>query len=392
MKSLILSLLRYVSLPIAILYGLVVALRNKMYDAGFFTSIEFSLPVICVGNITVGGTGKSPHIEYLIELLQSHYQLATLSRGYKRHSRGFKIADSTSNAKQIGDEPFQFKSKYPNIEVCVAEERMTAIPQLLQKKQHVQVILLDDAFQHRTVRAGMNILLTDYQRLFTRDHIMPFGLLRESPKAANRAQIIIVTKCPSELSHIEKQKLIDEIKPTEHQAIFFSSIQYTNLYPLSTFTRGINSDTEILLVCGIANPKPLIEKLEKEFKKIYQLTFNDHHYFTFDDIDEMNEAFQHISTSNKIIITTEKDAARLMLLQDKLTEYELPIYVQPIGIDFLFDEGDRFNEKINSFIEEIIPPIVILPPFDDDPTNPNTNTYHTYPTESFPPQSSTTDI
>ena len=204
MKSLILSLLRYISLPFALLYGIVVAIRNYFYDSGIFSSIEFSLPVICVGNITVGGTGKSPHIEYLIELLKPAYQVATLSRGYKRYSRGFKIADASSNARDIGDEPFQFKAKYPSVEVCVAEERMTAIPQLLQQKPHIDLILLDDAFQHRTVKAGMNILLTDYHRLYTRDHIMPFGLLRESRKAAKRAQIIVVSKCPHDLTIEQK--------------------------------------------------------------------------------------------------------------------------------------------------------------------------------------------
>ena len=159
MKELILSLLKYISLPFALLYGLVILLRNKFYDWKIFDSIAFNLPVICVGNITVGGTGKSPHIEYLIEQLKNEYQVATLSRGYRRHTRGFKLADANSNARDIGDEPFQFKSKYPSIEVCVAEERMTAIPELLQRKQGVQVILLDDAFQHRTVKAGLNILL-----------------------------------------------------------------------------------------------------------------------------------------------------------------------------------------------------------------------------------------
>ncbi len=357
MKSLILSLLRYISLPFALLYGIVVAIRNYFYDSGIFSSIEFSLPVICVGNITVGGTGKSPHIEYLIELLKPAYQVATLSRGYKRYSRGFKIADASSNARDIGDEPFQFKAKYPSVEVCVAEERMTAIPQLLQQKPHIDLILLDDAFQHRTVKAGMNILLTDYHRLYTRDHIMPFGLLRESRKAAKRAQIIVVSKCPHDLTIEQKATLIDDIKPNAAQTIYFSSIEYTKLYPLSHTSVSYDENTEILLVCGIANPAPLIEKLSKEFKKIYPLTFKDHHYFTFDDAEEIKDAFHNIASNNKMIITTEKDASRLMLLQEKLSAYELPIYIQSIGIDFLFGEGKAFNEEIVKFIHSMIPPI-----------------------------------
>jgi len=358
MKSLILSLLRYISLPLGLLYGIVVAIRNRFYDSGFFTSIEFSLPVICVGNITVGGTGKSPHIEYLIELLKGQYKLATLSRGYKRYTRGFKIADSTSNARDIGDEPFQFKAKYPDIEVCVAEERMTAIPQLLQQKPFIDVILLDDAFQHRTVRAGLNILLTDYERLYTRDHIMPFGLLRESKSAAKRAQLIVVSKCSPALSVDEKNKLITEINPESNQSVYFSRIQYVNLYPLSPFTVSYDQDTEILLVSGIANPAPLMEKLKTDFKKVYPLTFKDHHYFTFDDIEEIREAFKGMSSKNKMIITTEKDASRLMLLREKITEYELPIYVQPIGIQILFGEEEKFNIEVREFIERIIPVVV----------------------------------
>lgn len=365
MKSLILSVLRYISLPFALLYGIIVAIRNKFYDSGIFTSIEFSLPVICVGNITVGGTGKSPHIEYLIELLKPVYQIATLSRGYRRHTRGFKIANENSNARDIGDEPFQFKAKYPGIEVCVAEERMTAIPQLLQNKPRIEVILLDDAFQHRTVRAGMNILLTDYHRLYTRDYIMPFGLLRESRKASRRAQIIVVSKCPEDLSNEQKNALIEEIKPEESQSIFFSSIRYTGFYPLSNNTANYNKDSDVLMVCGIANPAPLIEKLNKDFKKIYPLTFKDHHYFTTDDIEEMKDAFNHIPSENKIIVTTEKDAARLMLQKDKLAEYNLPIYVQSIGIEFLFKEGEKFNHIISAYIQTIIPPVIETESEDD---------------------------
>lgn len=355
MKELILSLLKYVSLPFALLYGLVILVRNKFYDWKIFDSIGFDLPVICVGNITVGGTGKSPHIEYLIEQLLPEYKIATLSRGYRRHTRGFKLADANSNARDIGDEPFQFKSKYPSIEVCVAEERMTAIPELLQRKQNIQVILLDDAFQHRTVRAGMNILLTDYERLFTRDFIMPFGLLRESRSAYKRAEIIIVTKCSQNLSVDEKQKLIQEINPLAHQQVYFSAIDYANIYPLNPSVLEISKETEVLLVTGIANPKPLQEKLEKEFKKVHSLPYKDHHYFSFDDLNEMNEAFNHIANPNKIIITTEKDAARLMLLKDKILEMNLPFYAQAIRIQFLFNEGELFNEKIKSFVAPFYP-------------------------------------
>jgi len=355
MKELILLLLKYISLPFALLYGVIILLRNKFYDWKIFDSIGFNIPVICVGNITVGGTGKSPHIEYLIEQLKNEYKVATLSRGYRRHTRGFKLADANSNARDIGDEPFQFKSKYPTIEVCVAEERMTAIPELLQRKQDIQVILLDDAFQHRTVKAGLNILLTDYDRLFTRDFIMPFGLLRESRSAYQRADVVIITKCPQHLSEDEKQALITEINPMIHQQVYFSAIDYANIYALTPLQKEIGQDTEVLLVTGIANPKPLQEKLEKEFKKVHCLPYKDHHYFSIDDLNEMNDAFHHIANSNKIIITTEKDAARLMLLKEKILEMNLPFYAQAIRIHFLFDEGEMFNEKMKSFVSPFYP-------------------------------------
>jgi tetraacyldisaccharide 4'-kinase len=356
LTSFLLTVLRYISLPLALLYGIIVALRNKFYDWGIFSSISFSLPVICVGNITVGGTGKSPHIEYLIELIQHRYRVATLSRGYKRYTRGFKIADEKSNARDIGDEPFQFKFKYPQIEVCVAEERMTAIPQLLQRKPDIDVILLDDAFQHRTVRAGLSIVLTDFRRLYTRDHIMPFGLLRESRKAADRADIIIITKCPLNLSQPEKEKLVHEIHPTQSQHVFFTGIRYTKLYPLTGFEVPYTSSTSVLLVCGIANPEPLITHCQTIFKQVHTLTYKDHHYFTFDDLDEIKETFTNIKSEHKIIITTEKDAARVMLLKDAIITHNLPIYVQAIGIQFLFEQEIVFDTIISSFIEQYLPP------------------------------------
>lgn len=358
MKKLILSILKYLILPFAIIYGFIVFLRNKLYDWKIISSIHFSLPVICVGNITVGGTGKSPHIEYLIELLSIQYKVATMSRGYRRVTRGFKVADQNSTARDIGDEPYQFKSKYPQITVCVAEERMTAVPLLLQQQQDTEIILLDDAFQHRTVIAGLNILLTDYDRLYTKDYIMPFGLLRESRAGAKRAEIIIVSKCPNNLSILEKEKLRKEINPLPYQQLFFSTIRYKNIYPLTSFHKNIDKNTHVLLVTGIANATPLLLHLKNDFSDVHHLPYKDHHYFTFDDLEEIKETFGNINTDNKIIITTEKDAARLMLLQEKILENQLPFYAQAIGIDILFDEQEKFNEEIIRFVHGFIPPLI----------------------------------
>jgi tetraacyldisaccharide 4'-kinase len=369
MKSLLISLLKYLSLPLTLLYGSVVWLRNKFYDWKIFSSIGFDLPVICVGNITVGGTGKSPHIEYLIELLSPYYSVATLSRGYRRRSRGFKLADSESNARDIGDEPFQFKSKYPQIAVAVAEERMTAIPLLLQQLPHLQVILLDDAFQHRTVKAGLNILLTDYDRLYTRDHIMPFGLLRESPKAAERAQIIIVSKCPPDLSLSDKQKIEQEIQSQAHQQVFFSTIAYQQLYPLTHTLIEPDAEFVVLLVTGIANPQPLKNHLQSKFSKVYSLPYKDHHYFTYDDLDEIYETFANIPESKKIMVTTEKDAGRLMLLKDKMSHQPWPLFAQKIGTAFLFKDEIPFRKQIDAFTESFYPPVVFTEVFSEAEEN-----------------------
>nr|MBP6316228.1 tetraacyldisaccharide 4'-kinase [Chitinophagaceae bacterium] len=358
MKKIVLSFLKYLILPFALLYGFIVFLRNKLYDWNVISSIEFNVPVICVGNITVGGTGKSPHIEYLIDLLAPFYKVATLSRGYRRHTTGFIIAHENTNAREIGDEPFQFKSKYPQITVAVAEERMTAIPLLLQNRPETEIVLLDDAFQHRTVRAGLNILLTDYDRLYTRDYIMPFGLLRENKSGAKRAEIIIVSKCPLDMSLEEKKALTTEIQPLPQQQLYFSGIRYKNIYPLSSIVPTINADTQVVLVTGIANAAPLIKHLQNDFADVFHLEFKDHHYYTYDDLKEIQEAFSNMPTTNKILVTTEKDASRLMLLQDKILEYQLPFFAQAIGVEILFDEDAQFNTEIRNFVYGYIPPIL----------------------------------
>ncbi|HNF71665.1 MAG TPA: tetraacyldisaccharide 4'-kinase [Chitinophagaceae bacterium] len=352
MKRFILNLLRYLLLPFSVLYGIIVAIRNKMYDSGVLTSVSFSVPVICVGNLTAGGTGKSPMIEYLIVLLRNQYHLATLSRGYKRYTRGFRLADAGSDARIIGDEPFQFKRKFPEVEVCVAEERMTAIPLLLQQRPYTEVILLDDAFQHRSVKAGLNILITDYHRLYTRDQILPFGLLRESKSAADRADLIIVTKCPD---HIDKDAVVRELAPREHQSVFFSRICYEKKYPVFPGSFHANHPEYVLMICGIAHPEPLQKQLETEYTMVYPLIYKDHHYFSIDDLDEIQDAFDAIDSENKIMICTEKDAGRLMVYQEEIIRRGWPLFVQPIRMEFLFQEDPAFNNKITNFIKSILP-------------------------------------
>lgn len=354
-KTFLLNVLRYATLPLALLYGVIVWLRNKLYDWGLSSSISFSLPVISVGNLTVGGTGKTPHIEYLIELLLPQYRVATLSRGYRRRTRGFLLANEKSTAHDIGDEPFQYHAKFPSLTVCVAEERMTAIPELLQRKPNLDIILLDDAFQHRSVKPGFNILLNDYNRLYTRDYIMPFGLLRESRKAAQRADCIVVSKCPSNLNETERDALLREIAPLPHQQVFFSTMAYTRCYPLGAVTIADLPEPSVLLVTGIAQPESLLALAKSRYGFVHHLAYKDHHYFTRDDVDEMKAAFDNLPGQHKLVLTTEKDAARLQLIRDLLEPLQWPIYVQAIGVEILFNQQDKFNELIQQYLTPYFP-------------------------------------
>ena len=249
----ILKSFRYLLLPISLLYGGVVWLRNRMFDYNIFRSSSFNFPIICIGNLAVGGTGKTPMVEYLIRLLKDQHAVATLSRGYKRKTKGFAIAGKGTTALEIGDEPMQFHQKFPEITVAVGEERLVAIPQLLHERPQTDVIILDDAFQHRSVRAGLNILLTDYKNLFTRDLMLPSGDLRDVRLSSQRAHIILVTKCKPGLLNKEKNEIIAEIGPSTGQVVYFTSIEYGRPYHLFNKKEiSITEDMDTLLVCGIA--------------------------------------------------------------------------------------------------------------------------------------------
>ena len=341
---------RILFLPFAVVYGLIVVIRNWMYNKGYLHTAKFNFPLICVGNLAVGGTGKSPMVEYLATLLKSDYTIATLSRGYKRKTKGYVLANGTTTALEIGDEPMQFHLKFPDIAVAVGEERIVAIPQLLHDCPDLDVIILDDAFQHRAVTAGFNIVLTDYSNLYTTDFFLPTGDLRDEWASAKRAQVIIVTKCPTDLSTEKKEKLIHRLNPLPNQHVFFTSIQYGMPYHIiNKKTRTITTETEVLLVCGIANPKPLKEYLLHNAETYYQKDYNDHHIFRIDDLNEIKEKFNSIEADKKLILTTEKDAVRLTKFAEELTD--LPLYVLPIKSVFLFEEGAQFNALVTSFIK-----------------------------------------
>ena len=349
-NTLFLKSFRVLLLPVALLYGGIIALRNYLFDKKYFTNSSFNFPLICVGNLAVGGTGKSPMVEYLVTQLHKQFTIATLSRGYKRKTKGYALANSQTTALEIGDEPMQFHNKFPNIAVASCEERIVGIPHLLQDVPGLQAIILDDAFQHRSVKAGFNILLTEYSNLYAQDFFLPTGDLRDQWSSAKRAEVIIVTKCPVDISQEKKQRIIRQLKPTATQKVFFTTIEYGTPYHI--FNKGdewmLTPRDEVLLVCGIANPRPLKEYLLEKSHTYYQQDYSDHHIFSIDDLNEIKERFNQINAKDKLILTTEKDAVRLIKFTEELAS--LPMYVLPIRHRFLFEEGDQFNELVHDFI------------------------------------------
>ncbi|HVY75062.1 MAG TPA: tetraacyldisaccharide 4'-kinase [Puia sp.] len=340
---------RVLLLPFSFIYGLVVIVRNWLFDKKIMHSASFNLPLICVGNLAVGGTGKSPMVEMLIGRLKDQFRLAVLSRGYKRKTRGYALASSHTSALEIGDEPMQFHNKFPDVTVAVGEERIVAIPQLLHDKPDTQVIILDDAFQHRYVKAGYNILLTDVNNLFTRDWFLPTGDLRDSKRSYLRADLIVVTKCAPDISLAEKHRIIREIKPQAHQQVFFSAIEYGLPYHIITKEQYIKKpEAEALLVTGIANPAPLKKHLEENFRQYDELAYSDHHIFTIDDLKYIFKRFDQMQSEEKVILTTEKDAVRLMKFAQQLRDK--PVFVVPIRPLILFQEQSDFFNLVTAFI------------------------------------------
>ena len=338
------------------IYQFVTDLRNYLYDTKVLKSAAFEVPVISIGNLSVGGTGKTPHTEYLIRLLKYVYQVGTLSRGYGRKSHGFVLADHTATAASIGDEPMIFKVKHPETTVAVAEERVIGIPRMMVENPALDVILLDDAFQHRRIRAGLSILLTEYEKLFTQDDVLPAGWLRESKANYHRADIIIVTKCPADTADADRERVRREIDPFPYQHLYFSHIEYGGLYPL--FLNGEPqapltdiSHKDMLVITGIASNQKLVKYLEQKANKVYESVYKDHHLFDMYDMENIRETFGHVKSDNKIIVTTEKDAVRLWPHRTWFLENNIPIFVQPIRVAFAGNDGEQFNADIIKYVE-----------------------------------------
>lgn len=342
---------RKIFLPFSFLYHGIIHLRNLAFDKKVFRSARFDLPVICIGNLSVGGTGKSPMVEYLVRLLHKKYKVATLSRGYKRKTKGFYIANENTTTADIGDEPMQFYRKFNDIAVAVDEDRVMAIPKILNDRPETQVIILDDAFQHRQVAAGLNILLTECDNLYTKDFLLPAGSLRDEKQSSRRADIIIVTKCKKNLSQQQRQQVIEELNPRHSQMIFFTTIQYGTPYSLfGAENRELNQNDSVLLVTGIANPMLMEAHVGSEvfFKKT--LRFKDHHHYNGNDINKIKDEFSELNSSQKIILTTEKDATRLSSFKSDLKD--LPVFVLPMAHQFLFDETNSFENVVMKYIED----------------------------------------
>ena len=381
--------LRWLLFPFSLLYVLVVIIRNWCYDSGVFKSHQFKIPVISIGNLDVGGAGKTPMTEYLIRLFKDDYKLATLSRGYGRQTKGFievgsresgvgspesRIKNQESRARneeslltthfpiaigtllstQIGDEPAQFKHKFPDVTVAVCEDRVAGIKQLMSNHD---LILMDDAYQHRAVVPGYNILLFDYNRINEPHLLLPAGTLREPFSGRWRARIIIVSKCPKQLTDDEKEALAQKVEPLPYQSLFFTSIDYQPLQDIEGNSSDIiiDSETTVFLLTGIANPNPLVKYLNGLTTNIIHHKYPDHHPFTSKNIAKLADAFDSCVSQKKIIITTEKDAQRLegSLLSDGIgAAKKLPVFVMPISVTFLNESGHRFDKIVKEYVRE----------------------------------------
>lgn len=345
-------------IPLSWLYGIGVGFRNQLFNIGLLKQHDYDIPIISVGNITVGGAGKTPHVEYLIRLLKDKVKVAVLSRGYKRKTHGYVLANDSSTVTDIGDEPYQMKQKYQDVHIAVDKKRVDGIAHITGNAEtnDTDVILLDDAFQHRYVKPGINILLVDYHRLIIYDKLLPAGRLREPQSGKNRADIVIITKCPKDLKPMEFRVLTKAMNLYPYQSLYFTTIEYESLTPLfakekSTIEKEALEDKHVMLITGIASPKQIIIDLKPHVKEMTTLAFSDHHQFKSKDIMKINETFNAIK-GEKIIVTTEKDATRLEQLEGLSEEVKQNLYVLPIKVKFMINQEEEFNDKIIDYVRK----------------------------------------
>ena len=346
--------------PVSLLYGLITGFRNFLYNSGILKGAVFPIPVICVGNITVGGTGKTPHTEYLVELLGRNFNVATLSRGYKRETCDFRIASPSSTVSEIGDEPLQISRKFPNALVTVDRKRVHGVRTILEVAPEIDVIILDDGYQHRSITPGFSILLSDFERPFMRDHMLPYGNLREDESNMMRADIILITKCPKNLNPIQRRLIVKEIGKAPYQNLYFTSFSYKAPLPVYVSNEKDTPHIDltkcsacgIVLLTGIANPKPLKEYLQKFFGEIIELSYPDHYSYKEKDLIDIAAAYSDLRSASKFVMTTEKDAVRLR----EFTAIEEPVrsamFYVPVGIYFLNEDKEKFDNLIIEYVRK----------------------------------------
>lgn len=348
---------KVVLIPFAWLYGLVIWIRNRLYDHGIFKSVAFNIPLVSVGNISVGGTGKTPHVEYLAGLLKENFNVATLSRGYKRKTRDFRIVTPASTVRETGDEPLQMKRRHPSITVAVDRKRVNGVKKLMNQTPPLEVILLDDAYQHRSLKTGLSILLVDYARPIDRDRLLPAGMLREPASNRKRANIILVTRTPADIKAIERREYVSHFGLSLGQHLYFTSMHYGELRPVYPETPGKDlawfkeHAGAILLVTGIANPAPLREYAQSIYGKLAELSFRDHHAYTEKDMEKISASYHRLKEQHQVVLvlTTEKDAVRLQE-QNPHPELRDAFFAVPIQVHFLNDDKEQFDRQILNYV------------------------------------------
>jgi len=344
------EILRFILFPFALVYGLVVRIRNKLFDWKIIKPVSFPIPVIAIGNLVAGGSGKTPLTEYIVRLLQKEFRVATLSRGYRRKTKGFRIVNASDKMETAGDEPLQYALKFPDITVAVDERRKHGIRQLMAEVPGLEAVILDDAYQHRYVMPGIAVLVTDYQKIYMKDYLMPVGRLREHRKSSKRSDIIVVSKTPKIFSPLVRRQLLEELKPLPQQLVCFSYITYEDWIPVFPDTPVIGIDDRkvntILMVTGVANPSPMEEYIRPYCSELSMMEFPDHHNFSEKDIHSIRDTFISLPTRRKLLVTTEKDAVRLKTPEAFKLLGDLPFYY--VTIRFNFHPGDK--EKFHSAI------------------------------------------
>lgn len=347
------SMLKFLLFPFAVFWALFMRIRRDFYDNG--RRIIYKKPVICVGNLCMGGSGKTPHVEYLANLLKKNqFNVAILSRGYKRKTKGFRFADASSSSKDIGDEPLLFYKKHKDVSIAVCENRIEGLDKIMKQKPATNVFLLDDAYQYMPLRAGLSILLSDYYNRYTEDFVFPAGKLREGRSATKDADIIIITKSPKTIPTIEERMILNKIRPFPHQKVYFSYIEFGDITPLTSKAENLPKESikSAVAVCGIANPYPFLEYVNSHFQERQQIVFSDHHHFTKKDIEKIHKFFDRSMQKNCAVITTEKDAMRLLSSEWEKEVEKLPIFYIPIETKFHPKYKEDFDEQILEYVRK----------------------------------------